>query len=82
MDPANHEFQSEFAKRYLSQGRAEGRVEGLAEGEAALLSKLLTQKFGTLDSAALAKLQGASTTELERWAERLLTAASLDEIFR
>jgi hypothetical protein len=78
MDPAKYEFQSEFAKRYLSQGRAEGR----AEGEAKLLSKLLTLKFGPLDDATALRLQGASTAELERWAEHILTATSLDEVFR
>jgi hypothetical protein len=34
MDPAKYEYQSEFAKRYLSQGRAEGEAKGRAEGEA------------------------------------------------
>jgi len=86
MDPSTYEYQSEFAKRYLSQGRAEGRdegrVEGRAEGEAMLLSKLLALKFGALDHATTERLRAASTTELERWADRILTATSLDELFR
>jgi hypothetical protein len=74
MDPATYEFQSEFAKRYLAQGRA--------EGESMLLCRLLVQKFGALDSATNQRLRAASTAELERWAERVLTATSLDEMFR
>jgi hypothetical protein len=81
MDPATYEFQSEFAKRYLSQGRAEGRTEGRAEGEVAVLSKLLQLKFGPLDSASTERLRGASTTDIERWAERILSAATLEEVF-
>ena len=82
MDPANYEFQSEFAKRYLSRGRDEGLAEGRAEGAVTLLSKLLTLKFGTLDDATAQRLRGASTTELERWAERILSANALDDVFR
>lgn len=82
MDPANYEFQSEFAKRYLSQGRAEGEAKGRAEGEATLLSKLITLKFGPLDDATAGRLRDASTTDLERWAERILTANTLDDVFR
>ena len=78
IDPATYEFQSEFAKRYLSQGRTEGR----AEGEVTLLSKLLTVKFGALDSATVDRLSRASTAEVECWAERILTATTLDEVFR
>jgi hypothetical protein len=73
MDPAKYEFQSEFAKRYLSQGRAEGAAN--------VLSKLLTLKFGGLDAATAERLRVASTVELERWAERILTAATLDDVF-
>lgn len=93
MDPANYEFQSDFAKRYLARGRDEGRAEGEAKGraegeakgrtvgEATLLSKQLTLKFGPLDDATTQRLQGASSTELERWAERILTANALDDVF-
>ena len=86
MDPSTYEFQSEFAKRYLSQGRAEGRSEGEAKGrseaEFRILSRLLTLKFGALDEATSARLRGASSAELECWTERILSAASLDDVFR
>jgi hypothetical protein len=32
MASGTYEYQSEFAKRYVSQGRAEGKAEGKAEG--------------------------------------------------
>src|SRR5262249_10090082 len=82
MDPAKYEFQSEFAKRFLSQGRAEGEAKGRIEGEARVLTKLLTLKFGALDSGVAERLRSASTTELERWVENILAASTLDDVFR
>jgi hypothetical protein len=84
MDPAKYEYQSEFAKRYIAQGKAEGqaqgKAEGKAEGQAALFMKLLALKFGALTAETTARVQQASTEELDRWAERLLNAASLDDV--
>ena len=43
MDPAKYEFQSKFAKRYLS------------EGEAKVVLKLLALKFGPLSDEVTAR---------------------------
>jgi hypothetical protein len=56
-----------------SKLRAEGRVE--------LLLSQLTKRFGAVPDAVRARLQAASTAELERWAIRLLDARSLDDVF-
>jgi hypothetical protein len=82
MDPAKYEYQSEFARRYFSEGRAEGVATGRAEGAAAVLSKLLALKFGALDAATAERLRSASATDVECWAERFLTASSLEDVFR
>ena len=82
MDPSKYEYQSDFAKRYFSEGREKGRVEGRAEGTASVLSKLLALKFGELDAATAERLRTASATELGRWAEQILTASNLEEVFR
>jgi hypothetical protein len=54
-----------------------GREEGRKEGERALVRKLLTLRFGKLPADAEQRLERASLAELERWAERVLTAKSL-----
>ncbi|MET0386509.1 MAG: DUF4351 domain-containing protein, partial [Polyangiales bacterium] len=72
MDPAKYEYQSDFAKHYLAQGRAEGRAETLV--------KQLSLKFGPLSAAVDARVRGASADELDSWTERVLSAASLDEV--
>jgi flagellar biosynthesis/type III secretory pathway protein FliH len=87
MDPAKYEYQSEFARHYFAQGRAEGeaegeakgRAEGKAEGKAEVVAKQLSLRFGTLPDSAQQRLRNASIAELDRIAERLLTAASLGE---
>ncbi len=81
MDPAKYEFQSEFARRYIALGKAEGKAEGEAKGRAALLARLLTRRFGRLPAAIGARLDAAPSDQLDRWAERLLDATSLDDVF-
>jgi predicted transposase YdaD len=82
MDPARYEYQSEFARRYLSQGRAEGQAEGRAEGRAELLLKQLALRFGPLPASTEARIRAASIAELEVFAERVLSAKTLDEVLR
>jgi flagellar biosynthesis/type III secretory pathway protein FliH len=65
----------------LREGLEKGLEKGRAEGQRNLLAKQLKLKFGPLDAAAEARLAGASSAQLNRWAERVLTAGSLDEIW-
>lgn len=83
MDPRKYVFQSDFARRYISLGRAEGieegRSEGRTEGRAALILRLLANRFGALDPRVQASIRGARVAELEVIGDRLLTARSLEE---
>ena len=66
------------------KGRLEGRQEGLEEGNLAgqrrLLLKQLRLRFGSIPRPAMARINKASSEQLERWAERLLTAPSLQKV--
>jgi predicted secreted protein len=42
--------------------------------------KMLALRFGPLPAAAERRVKRASAATLERWAERLLTAKSLDDV--
>lgn len=85
MNPANYQFQSEFARRYFSLGKAEGqalgRAEGKAEGKAELVIRLATRKFGELTEAVQARIHAAAPSELDRMAERLLSASTLEQMW-
>lgn len=63
------------------KGLEEGRLEGRLEGEAALVRRLLERKFGPLDVATQQRLATADADTLLKWGERVLTAATLAEVF-
>ncbi len=68
-------------QRLRAEGRREGRQEGRQEGRREFLRKLLEQRFGPLPSKTMALLEAASPKSIDLWAERVLDANSLDEVF-
>ena len=72
--------QTRFYQDVLAEGIQEGRQEGRQEGEAALLLRLITLKFGSPDPLIRHRIETADTETLLRWAERLLTATTLDQV--
>jgi hypothetical protein len=71
----------EWTEEWKQQGMEAGMKKGRQEGEAALLLKLLELRFGPLDEANRARLRHSDADTLLVWGERVLTAASLDEVF-
>ena len=77
------------AQQLIQEGLEKGRVEGLemgrVEGErTALAAMVLRQarlRFGEVPSAAAARITSATTRELERYVEGILTAERLDDLF-
>ncbi|MBK8259680.1 MAG: Rpn family recombination-promoting nuclease/putative transposase [Polyangiaceae bacterium] len=63
------------------EGVKQGREEGVEQGHRTLLLRQLQLKFGTVDAPRLARIERASRTDLETWAERILTANTLSEVF-
>lgn len=47
-----------------------------------MLIKQLTLKYGPLTADTSERVQQATAEELDRWAERVLSAASLDDVFK
>jgi hypothetical protein len=72
MDAHSYEYQSDFARHYVAQGQAEGRV--------ALVSRLLSVRFGSLSAEIQSQISKASVAELDAMGERLLTARTLYEV--
>jgi hypothetical protein len=68
--------------RGRAQGREQGREQGLAQGQRALVLRLLDRRFGPLDEGTRARVEQAAVQDLERWAEQLLTAATLEDALR
>jgi len=82
MNKANYEYQSEFDRKYISLGKAEGKAEGKVLGQAELLLKQLRFKGFTVDPELAARVESCQDLgQLDLWAERVLTATTLDDIF-
>lgn len=75
MNPDTYEYQSDFAKHYISKGKAEGGQSG----RAAMATRLLTIRFGELTDTVHSRIAAASIAELDAIAERLLSAKTLSE---
>ena len=59
-----------------------GMRQGRAEGERAMLERQLRRRFGQLPSEAAERLRRAPEAELETWADNVLDAGTLDEVFQ
>ena len=79
-----------FFQRARDEGRAEGIARGMergiergrTEGERAVLARLLQRRFGKLPPEATERLERAPETQLETWADNVLDADTLDDVFR
>jgi flagellar biosynthesis/type III secretory pathway protein FliH len=65
----------------LQQGLQQGKLEGKLEGEVALLERQLSKRFGPLTEDTRARLRNATTEQIEIWAERVLDAKTLEDVF-
>lgn len=87
MNPANYEYQSDFARRYVAQGIEEGLERGIErgiergklQGRADLVIRLLAVRFGPLSEEIKLRIASAALGELDAIGERLLSAKTLQE---
>ena len=73
---------SERVLEWTEQWKQQGLEEGRQEGERRVLQRQLTRRFGDLPEWATARLAQAGLEELEVWAERVLDAGTLEEVFQ
>jgi len=69
-------------QRGVQKGLQQGLQQGLRQGQLGLLAELLAERFGALDEAVQARLEQADEETLRRWGRNLLSARSMDEVFR
>jgi hypothetical protein len=53
----------------------------MEKGESLVLQRLLVKRFGTLPSTLLTRIAAADRAQLELWCDRVLDAATLDDVF-
>ena len=69
-----------LAERF-DQWAKEHELKGIEKGEALLLQRQLVRRFGALPNEIVSQIATATTSQLETWGDRVLDAASLDEVF-
>ncbi len=70
------------AMPYITSVERIGIEKGMRQGESALLERQLTRRFGPPSAEALGRLNAATVEELEQWAENILDATTLEEVFK
>ena len=57
-------------------------AKGRVEGKSSLLKRQLERRFGVLPKWASDQLENAKEEELEAWSETILTAPTLEAVFK
>ncbi|MYA17478.1 MAG: DUF4351 domain-containing protein [Gammaproteobacteria bacterium] len=65
----------------FQRAREESKQQGIEQGERTLLRRQLRRRFGLLPPEADERIARASARDLESWAENVLDAGTLDEVF-
>lgn len=65
------------AERLMKEGEARGELRGVARR----LCRLLEKRFGPLPAEIAERVGGAGIVDLDRWFDRVLDAATLDDLF-
>jgi hypothetical protein len=71
---------AERVARWSREWERKGHTEGHQRGQAAIVLRLMARRFGPLSADVSARVERAAPEQLERWSDRLLDAATLEEV--
>jgi hypothetical protein len=73
---------AERVEEWTEQWKREGKLEGKLEGETSLIERQLTRRFGPPNAETQARLKAATLEQIEQWAENILDATTLEDVFK
>lgn len=73
--------QVEWLQEGIEQGFEQGIERGKGHGACLILQKQLAKRFGAIPHERLELIHRSHTDQLEIWAERVLTAHTIEEVF-
>ena len=79
--PEEADIVTGFLQRARDEGIEQGMRRGRAQGERAVLARELRRRFGRLPAETVERLRRAPEEDLETWADNVLDAGTLDEVF-
>ena len=65
----------------MEKGVQQGMQQGMQQGEAKTLIKIIEKRFGAVPAPVMEQIHTASTSQLEKWIDASLDAASLQDVF-
>ena len=80
IDIEKNEILRDIIRDLTDQAQAKGLAKGRSEGMMQLLREQIQTKFGPLPKWAEDRLSQASTTQVERWARKVLAAKTLENV--
>ena len=79
--PEESKTMAGMIQRAHDEGLREGMREGMREGRVDMLEQQLTRRFGPLAPVLSDRLHNGSAAELEAWAEKVLDARAVEDVF-
>ena len=73
---------AETVMEWSQQWEQQGLSQGLSQGRTIVLERLLTRRFGQLPNDICLCLHNATVDQLDHWADTLLEAETLEDVFR
>ena len=70
-----------LTQKALDESWREGTQHGRVEGERTVLERQIRRRFGPLSPEGAERLNAASVDELEAWADNVLDAETLEDVF-
>ncbi len=71
----------QWEQKAHEEGIEKGIEQGIEQGEAEVLLRQLKQKFGAVSGEILRRVDQAESEQLLTWAERILTAERIEDVF-
>jgi hypothetical protein len=80
-DIKDHPVLNDIFEKGVVEGFGKGRLEGETHGRAETLLRQLRKRFGAVPDTAVERVHAAAIEDLDRWADAVLDAPSLDAVF-
>jgi hypothetical protein len=80
-DIKDHPVLNDIFEKGVVEGFGKGEIRGEIRGRAETLLRLLRKRFGAVPDAAVERVHAAGIEDLDRWADAVLDAPSLDAVF-
>ena len=79
--PEENQVMAGIVQTAREEGIEQGMRRGRVDGERAVLQRQLRRRFGSLSPDIAERVGEASAADIETWADKVLDADTLDEVF-